>query len=164
MAKNLFAKMWLRFSLSRFGRFLHFENLPSEIAENEQFTRFLVHSNQFRTGNGGRVMPSALLPLNNKKRARWETSTHRTDGLSQLDVWRLGYRFVENVANNRRIKARGSGSVATVLAQALQFDVNGRPYPRHADIIGWPDDKHARMMQATQIANRLILENDPRPG
>jgi hypothetical protein len=50
-----------------------------------------------------------------------------------------------------------------VTAQGLHVDVNGRPYPRHADIIGWPAAKHEQMMLATDIANELSLAIDPRP-
>jgi len=108
-------------------------------------------------------MPGALLPLQNDETGRWETSIYRIDGLAAARIWTLGYTYLENVAENRHIKARASGLVSIVTGQGLQFDVNGRPYPRHADIIGWPNgDKHARMMAAARIANELTLQIDPR--
>ena len=83
-------------------------------------------------------------------------STHRL-------IWVLGYLYVEKKKPDRRIKARATGEVALVTSQDLLLEVNGEPYPRHADIIGWPTSgKPAQMMLATQIANEMILELDPR--
>jgi hypothetical protein len=70
---------------------------------------------------------------------------------------------VENLANRRVIKARGQGAYTLATAQGLALDVNGVPFPRHADIIGWSQDKDARLMKATEIADKLELELDPRP-
>jgi hypothetical protein len=157
MVKNFFVAMWLRCSLSPFGRFLGLDTLPVKAVATDRFTRFLFHSNQFRE-NIGRVTPIGLLPIFNKGRQRWETSTHRIDGLPPALIWALGYRYVETLPH-RRIKARASGEVALVTAQNLQYEVNGRPYPRHADIIGWSaDDKDVRMMAATEIANHMTLQ------
>jgi hypothetical protein len=129
---------------------------------NEGFTRFLVHSNQF-VASKGRVLPPALVPRLNRQKLRWETSAHRIDGLRAELIWALGYRYVEDLSKDRQIRARASGVASFVTERGLQWDVNGQPYPRHADIIGWSvDEKHARMMVATEIANRMLLEIDPR--
>jgi hypothetical protein len=55
------------------------------------------------------------MPLYNKERARFETSTYRTDGLQPQDIWLLGYEYVEDLTNQRRIKARGDGIAALVM-------------------------------------------------
>ena len=106
-----------------------------------------------------------MMPFENKQKQRWETSVIRTDHLQGEQIWALGYQYAENIQAGRRIRARGIGEVATVTAQGLQFDVNGDPYPRHVDIVGWPNghDKAARMMLATEIANSMSLEMDARP-
>lgn len=139
------------------------DSLPAQVGAAEGLTRFLVHTNQF-TASTGRVRPSALMPYDNRQKQRSETSMFRTDGLQADGVWALGYQFVENLAVGRRIRARGLGIASVVTAQGLRFDVSGQPYPRHADIIGWPngDDRAARMMLATEIANSMTLEIDPR--
>jgi hypothetical protein len=108
----------------------------------------------------GRVKPAALLPQWNEDRNRFETSTHRTDGLRPDQIWAIGYRYVEK---NRRIRARGHSQASLVTAQALHFDINGEPYPRHVDVFGWPDGEDARLMRATEIADGMTLEIDPRP-
>jgi hypothetical protein len=164
MDKNRFVAMWLMFSLSPFGRWLQLDRLPVNPTPNDGFSRFILHSGDFRSG--GRIMPSAVLPMQNKKTTRWKTSIHRTDGLRSELIWILGYQYVENRRRAARIRARGLAQVLIVTVEAgLHLDVNGRPYPRHADIVGWPTgEKHNRMMLAAQIANKLQLERDPRPA
>src|SRR5436309_10095220 len=152
--------MFLRFSLSPFGRFLRLDSLPVETTGNDGFTRFLVNKNWFAP-TIGRVKPPALMPMLNRQKARWETSVHRTDGLQDDKIWLLGYQYVESP--ERRIRARGAGFVSLVTGQGCQLDVNGRPYPRHADIIGWPGAKDEQLMIATEIANDMTLTIDPRP-
>ena len=140
------------------------DSLPVLVADTEGVTRFLFQSNQF-TASSGRVRPPAMMPYENKQKQRWETSAIRTDHLQTGEIWALGYLHAENVLAGRRIRARGIGEVAAITALALQLDVNGDPYPRHVDIVGWPNsnDKAARMMVATEIANEMSLEIDPRP-
>jgi hypothetical protein len=99
----------------------------------------------------------------NEKRNRLETSTHRIKGLSTPEIWQIGYGHVENVAEGRLIRARGTGLFSLATSQGLALDVNGPPVPRHVDIIGWSaTDKDVRLMQQTEIADKLQLEIDPR--
>jgi hypothetical protein len=134
--------------------------LSAEVASTESVSRFLM-SGKYFAATIGRVKPPAVMPQWSQDRNRFETSTQRTDGLRSDEIWALGYRYVEK---NRRIKARGYCEASLVTAQAsLHFDINGEPYPRHADIVGWPADEDARLMLATEIANGMTLEVDPRP-
>ena len=100
--------------------------------------------------------------MTNKVTGRLETSTHRVVGLSEHEIWNLGYNNVENAANNRIIKARGQGAYILATAQGLALDVNGPPFPRHVDVIGWPTDKDAQLMKAIEIADKMALKIDPR--
>lgn len=148
-----------------FARCLHVANLSERAVDpKEVITRFLFQSSHFAVTTG-RVNPTALMPYDNKNSKRWETSIIRTDGLQDREGWELGYQIHEASPAPRRIKARAVGTAVIVTDQQLQFDINGDPYPRHADIIGWPvgDEKHARLALATEIANRMTLEVDTRP-
>jgi hypothetical protein len=99
----------------------------------------------------------------NEAKNRLETSTHRIEGLSPSEIWELGYIYVENAAEGRLIRARGTGPFSLAISQGLTLDVNGPPVPRHVDIIGWSaSDKDVRLMQQTEIADKLQLEIDPR--
>jgi hypothetical protein len=153
---------WQRFSSSRLGRFLRLTDLPREVALAENISRFLVSRRHFAPTTG-RVKPPAVMPLWNKDRGRFETSIHRTDGLLPAAIWRIGYRYVENLSQQRRIRARGHCVASLVTEQGLGFHVNGRPYPRHTDLVGWPDGEDDQLMRATDIADRMQLEIDPGP-
>ena len=154
--------MWQRFSSSRLGRFLQLDSLPQDVGASEGISRFLLRRDHYAPTTG-RVKPSAVKPRRNDMRARFETSVHRTDGLAPENIWLVGYRHVEDLAQGRRIRARAYCTAGLVIGQALQFHVNGRPYPRHADIIGWPNSEDERLMRATEIANAMELAIDPRP-
>ncbi|MGH8226509.1 MAG: hypothetical protein ACREU3_01175 [Steroidobacteraceae bacterium] len=104
------------------------------------------------------------MPAPNATSGRRETSTHRTAQLTRDQIWQLGYAHVENQEAKRLIKARGTGLFKVVRAQGLRLDVNGPPVPRHVDIVGWPPEKDACLMRATEIANTMQLEMDPRSG
>lgn len=66
--------------------------------------------------------------------------------------------YVENVAERRIVKARGSAAFRVLAEAGLGTDVNGPPEPRHVDIAGWSvEDKDVRMMQATEIADKMEL-------
>jgi hypothetical protein len=135
--------------------------LSVEIRDGEEFSRFILNRKHFSAENK-RVKANALLPMTNKATGRLETSTYRVAGLNDQEIWSLGYKNVENAANNRIIKARGQGPFGLVSASGLSCDVNGPPYPRHVDVIGWPQDKDGQLMKATEIADKLALEIDPR--
>jgi hypothetical protein len=135
--------------------------LSVEIRDGEEFTRFILNRKHFSAENK-RVKANALLPMTNKVSGRLETSTHRVAGLNDQETWNLGYDYVENAENNRVIKARGHGVYMFVAAQGLALDVNGPPFPRHVDIIGWSPDKDDRLMKATEIADKMSLAIDPR--
>ncbi|MFO1352204.1 MAG: hypothetical protein U1F68_16590 [Gammaproteobacteria bacterium] len=137
--------------------------LSLEVQPNEQFSRF-IFSRKHYAAEKGRVKPQALLPSWNDEKQRWETSIQRIDGLDTLSIWNLGYKFVENESADRIIKARGSGNIDLIKSQELQLEIAGEPYPRHVNIINWPehDAKDVRLMKATEIANQLTLELDPR--
>ena len=98
------------------------------------------------------------MPALNQESNRYETSTYRVAGLSSSQIWQLGYSYVENADAGRSVKARGTGSFDLVTTQELTLDVNGDPFPVHVDVIGWPASKDERLMKATEIANRLVLE------
>jgi hypothetical protein len=56
------------------------------------------------------------------------------------------------------MKARGTVDAGQFFNQGLSFDANGDPHPRHADVIGWPAEKHARKDVAREIADKMRLE------
>jgi len=162
MESSRFATTWQRFSSSQFGRWLGLADLSGEVADDEPVSRFLRRTDFAPTK--GRVKPSGLLPRWNADHNRFETSTHRSGGLGRDQVWALAYRYIENLDQKRRLHGRGHCLAAIVTSQALSFDVYGEPYPRHADIAEWPVEEHEQLMLATNIANAMTLDLDPKGG
>jgi hypothetical protein len=107
------------------------------------------------------VKPAAIEPLWNPAKVRFETSTHRTEGLEASAIWAIGYEYVEGPG--RRVRARGHCEAMAMTGQGLALDVNGPPYPRHVDVVGWPDSEDERLLKAIEIAEKMTLELDPRP-
>lgn len=96
---------------------------------------------------------------NKKKDGRLETSVCRSQALSDTQVWVICSEHFDAVAPRPAI-GRGVGSARVVFDVNLGFDADGKPYPEHANIIGWydsvdkPDDelKHFWMEKAQKMA------------
>jgi hypothetical protein len=99
--------------------------------------------------------PSAFLPMWNDVRGRFETSTFRIGGLDEGSVWRLAEQHVEPTQGRVIASAivQGSG----VFDAGLDIDPDDVP-PRHACIIGWPEEKEARKEHALLLREMSHLE------
>jgi hypothetical protein len=103
--------------------------------------------------------------------SRLETSVYRTGKLAEPEVWSICKTYYEDLAQ-LTAKGRGDGSAQGVLNAGLSFDPNGRPHPRHADIIGWhdipdtPDNslKHHWMSAARKFAADFVFKPRPFPS
>ena len=100
-----------------------------------------------------------LMPRRNRENQRLETSVCRSSELSESQVWSICSVHFDAHAPEKAI-GRGVGLAAAVFAEKLAFDADGKPYPEHANIIGWhdaadkpdPELKHFWMAQAQRIA------------
>ena len=83
------------------------------------------------------------------------TSVFRILALTDAAIWSLGQ---DHVANPRgaTIYARADLIVAAILGVGLHVDP-AEPPPRHANIVGWPTEKHASMSLAQQLAAEAVL-------
>jgi hypothetical protein len=113
------------------------------------------------------LRPEAFMPR--RFGSRLETSVYRTSDLTEQAVWEICQVWYEALAK-LTAKGRGDGLGACIMEKAgLQFDPNGDPHPRHADIIGWFDDpalqdremKHHWMRTARKFAGDFSFK--PRP-
>ena len=93
---------------------------------------------------------------------RYETSVYRADGTASAELWRICAAHIDQP--EVAMKARGTVEAAVFLDAQLTFDPDGKPHPRHANVIGWPEDKHARKNLAREIANKMTLELRPGAG
>lgn len=135
--------------------------LSATVEPPESITRFLRHSSYYNSQTG-RVKHEGLLPPSLNPQAglsRYETSVYRTAGANSQTLWAICARHVD--AADAAMKARGTVEAHVVLAQGLSFDADGKPHPWHANVIGWPEEKHARKNLARMIADRMTLEVRP---
>ena len=106
------------------------------------------------------IHPTRLIPRRNKNRdGRLETSVCRSDALSNAQVWAICSLHFDVYVPKPAI-GRGVGPASVVFDADLRFDADGKPYPQHANIIGWDDSagkpdselKHFWMNKAQRMA------------
>lgn len=131
--------------------------LAGSVEPHEPITRF-IHSSEHFAAQTGRVKPAALLPALNRATQRLESSVYRASGASSEELWAI---CAEHVDITRRMKARGTTAAEHFLAAGLQFDPDGKPHPRHANVIEWPLPKHEQKILAQKIAATMVLELRP---
>jgi hypothetical protein len=104
----------------------------------------------------GHVSPQAFKQKTPKKEGDIrKTSIYRTFGLTDAEVWTIGDEYVTKPhPGHLPILARADLQAQRVLDLDLKFDPDGSPHPRHANIIGWPDDQVARQMKAVSLASK----------
>ena len=121
---------------------------PAEpLAPEEPLSRFLLSDRDISHGG---VKPAAFLPAPDGT-----TSVFRIQELSEPEVWRLGDQYVAR-PRGRRLHGRGDLKHTNVTATGLRVEPDNSP-PRHAAIVGWPDEKDAQMSVAQQLASTAVL-------
>jgi hypothetical protein len=84
-----------------------------------------------------------------------DLSVFRTAGLSEAEIWELAALRVKS-----NPKARAVVCPRDVVASGLEVDPDDTP-PRHANIVGWPAGKDARMSHAAELAAHGTLVLGP---
>jgi len=120
------------------------------VAPDEIITRFILSTSHFSRLNS-RVKHRAFEPSAQDN----STSVFRISALTDKGVWSLGQQYVA-YPSRRTLYARADLAAHTVLAVGLHVQPD-EPPPRHANIIGWPPEKHARMSIAQQLAAEASL-------
>jgi hypothetical protein len=102
------------------------------------------------------------MPRRRQKNEKLEVSVCRSSKLNDAQVWTICSSYFDARAPRPAI-GRGVGPASAVFAEQLEFDPDGKPYPEHANIIGWhdeadkPDDelKHFWMDKAQKMAKKF---------
>lgn len=115
------------------------------VAAEELLARFVLQSSHFRPSNNT-VKPDAFMP-----HPRVELSLTRHRESSVEEIWVEG----ERVAGKRALTLYGRADVSASAFNKEGLKVEARPIqenPNHADALGWPADKPAQKMKATEVA------------
>jgi hypothetical protein len=114
----------------------------------EPIARFLCSRSWF-SRESGRVKYSAFMP---RDRA---TSVFRIVGLGDPEVWDMGRRLVAE-PSDRTLYGHAALKAVDVQSCRLIFQADDRP-PRHAEILGWPEEKGAQRFAAERLAAHSVL-------
>ena len=131
-----------------FDRF--YKRSQTEVLPIEILTRFLAQNSYF-TESTNRIRPSAFIPAND------ELSVFRTSNYDEHGIWKLALDYVDDRARNRLMKGRAELFAQVVLTQGLRITSDARPHRAHANVVDWPQEKHARKDIAIELAKESIL-------
>ena len=134
--------------------------LPRLVEPRESITRFL-HSSEHFAATTGRVKGPAIAPRFSPTSGQFETSVYRAIGAASKELWDICSARVDQPATQRIMKARGTCSAQAMFDEKLTFDADGRPHPRHANVVAWPDAKNERKIVQQKIAASMTLEIRP---
>jgi len=116
----------------------------------EVLSRFIMQTNWYRLSDN-RVRYAAFMP--NPKNG--ETSVYRISGISGREVWEIGDRKV-GPKRDKPILGRADIGASFVITRGLNV-VPSEPPIRHANIIGWPEQKSEQRLVAIELAAEAIF-------
>ena len=116
----------------------------------EQITRFLVHSNEYKSAHG-RPSYTAYMPDGNG-----EKSVYRTRDLSSEEIYQIGRTYVEPLRGP--LKGHADQDASVIFNVGLSIEPAPKPHPRHANIKGWNNSRSADRILAEKIAATARLK------
>lgn len=112
--------------------------LPADVRPEETLSSFVFRQDQVdRKANT--IRHTRLVPRRNRENHRLEVSVCRSNELSEEQIWTRCSNYFDRTAPDPAI-GRGVGLASAVYAEKLGFDADGKPYPKHANIVGWHDE------------------------
>ena len=120
------------------------------ITPSEVLSRFIMQTDWYRLSDNC-VRYAAFIP--NPKNG--ETSVYRISGISDREVWEIGDREV-GLKRDKPILGRADIGAFFVITKGLNV-VPSEPPIRHANIIGWPEQKSEQRLVAIELAAEAIF-------
>ena len=125
----------------------------NNLDSNDPLARFLTSKNHYSRQNN-RVRANAFLPPADRK-----LSVFQIKELAETEIWRIGETCISQ-PTGRTLHGRADISVLSVHNVDLKIDPNNKP-PRHANIIGWPEEKSKQKLFALELAAKATLKLKP---
>lgn len=126
------------------------ESEAEPVQPGEILSRYIFDSSQYRVLDYT-VKYTAFMPRSDDLRL----SVFRTSGLDEPAVWNIGDRVGQ--VSKRMLRGRGDIVAEVVIEQKLDVDPDNQP-ARHANITGWPSEKHKRQEIAQVLASKAKLK------
>jgi hypothetical protein len=120
----------------------------------ETLARFILQRNWIRPSDNT-VKHAAFMPNPHNG----ETSVFRIAGLNDQDVWQIGDREVA-ARRDKPLLGRADIHAFNVVSKELHI-VPNEPPPRHANIVGWPDEKSKQLQIAVELAAEAQFHSKP---
>ena len=138
------------------------------VRPDEDISTFVTQKNQVVRNT--HVRHDRLMPRRKPKTSRLERSVCRSSELSEQALWTLCTEHFDAHSKKPAI-GRGVGRASAVYSEGLSFDADGKPYPEHANIVGWHDQagtpdrelKNQWMDRAQRIAASFTYVPRSRP-
>ena len=85
-----------------------------------------------------------------------ETSVYRIIDLGDQEIFEIGHRFVAQKMN-KPLLGRADVKVYNILEKDLSVVSVPDPHPRHANIVGWPEERVKYRLIAVELADEAEL-------
>ena len=113
---------------------------PVEVGPDEEITSFVFNLDQIVRATGT-LRANRLIPRRKSKAERLEVSVCRSSTLDSAALWIICSKHFDAHAPSPAI-GRGAGPASAIYSEELDFDPDGIPYPEHANVIGWHDERN----------------------
>ncbi len=120
------------------------------VLSSEILSRFIMQTNWYRLSDNC-VRYAAFMP--NPRNG--ETSVYRISGISDREVWEIADREV-GLRRDKPILGRADIGTSFVITKGLNV-VPSEPPIRHANILGWPEQKSEQRLVALELAAEAIF-------
>jgi len=122
-----------------------------DVAPGERMSPYLTDRNEYNR-HKKIVRFSAFMPPKSLRK-----SVYWTTGLAETEIWGIGDDFVAPSRGPIRGRADFNSYLMSINIRQLAIELTRSPHPRHADIIGWDDDRRKRRLQAEKLADDAVL-------
>ena len=129
--------------------------LPNVVSPEESLGRYLPEDTYFSRSRGA-VKPKAFMPTRDLI-----LSVFRIHGLKLKEIWEIGQReVIDAMPQSKVLYGIANIEVYKVQEKDLIVDPDNKPL-RHANILGWPEEKGRQHSIAQELAAeaRLVPKN-----
>jgi len=128
-------------------------NNPPSVEADEVVARYVMQRRHVRANNT--VKPDAFIPHPHR-----ELSVTRHRGAAEEEIWAIG----KQVAAQRAKPLMGRADIEVAACETQGLLVKAAPLPEnpnHANVTGWPREKHEQKHRAMELANRAMFTQYP---
>lgn len=125
---------------------------PNLVQPDEILSRYIFAESQYRSSDHS-IRHTAFMPPGDLR-----LSVFRTSGLNERDIWGIG----EDVGRESKRNLHGRGDFLAGEVTRVNLDIDPDDIPlRHANVVGWPPEKHRQQLIAQKLASVATLKLKP---